>query len=77
MYVDDFNEVLFNHEKKGGQVAKFTFMQMFHSTLSSCNLQDVGFVTYKYTWTNGQKRNANMQDGLNRYLVLDIEDNLF
>lgn len=68
MCTGEFNEVLFDYEKKGGQVADFVSMQDFHNTLFACNLRDVRFVGYKYTWINAQKTEANIQERLVRCL---------
>ncbi|KAJ1266324.1 hypothetical protein BS78_08G142100 [Paspalum vaginatum] len=48
----DFNEILFNYEKEGGQPRNHTYLEMFRTTLEECHLQDLGLVGDAFTWRN-------------------------
>lgn len=45
----DFNEILFQPEKHGGQDPDFNNMLAFHKCLLDCNLNDLGFSKYNLT----------------------------
>jgi hypothetical protein len=45
----DFNEVLYNHEKKGGPIRAPHQMESFRLALADCGLRDLGFLGDKYT----------------------------
>ena len=57
LVIGDFNEVLSQNEKWGGNAVKPHRIAMFSSTMDSCNLLDLGFNGPKFTWTNKRKRN--------------------
>lgn len=46
--VGDFNEIQYNHEKKGGARAQ-SQMEGFRMALSDCGVRDMGYVGDKYT----------------------------
>jgi hypothetical protein len=46
----DFNEILFSHEKDGGNPRPQGYMQAFRDTLSDCALEDIGFSGDQFTW---------------------------
>ncbi|XP_021304035.1 uncharacterized protein LOC110430565 [Sorghum bicolor] len=48
----DFNEILFNFEKEGGQPRAESNMQKFRLALEDCDLQDLGFFGDPFTWRN-------------------------
>jgi hypothetical protein len=48
----DFNEILYSHEKKGGQARASSQMEKFRMALSDCGLHDLGYMGDKYTWRN-------------------------
>ncbi|KAJ1420313.1 Zinc knuckle CX2CX4HX4C [Sesbania bispinosa] len=50
----DFNEVLCMEDKAGGNPVDIQNMLAFKTTLVECELLDLGFVGYRYTWSNGQ-----------------------
>lgn len=48
----DFNEIMYNHEKRGGPARAQSQMENFRAALASCGLRDLGYVGDKYTWRN-------------------------
>lgn len=58
----DFNEILYDHEKKAGNLYRARDLLNFYGAISDCNLLDAGFVGYKYTWTNGRRGGDNTQE---------------
>lgn len=50
----DFNEILFAHEKRGGNPCNFMSLKAFRDSLNSFNLTDVCSKRYPYTWNNGR-----------------------
>ncbi|KAF2316378.1 hypothetical protein GH714_041719 [Hevea brasiliensis] len=51
--VGDFNEILTNDEKVGGNNRLDSFMQAFRATLDDSGLFNMDFLGYPYTWDNG------------------------
>jgi hypothetical protein len=54
--IGDFNEILFSHEKEGGNPRPLNFMQNFRDVLTDCNLHDIGFLGDQFTWRRGRIR---------------------
>jgi hypothetical protein len=52
----DFNEILFSHEKEGGNPRPHNFMQAFQDVLSDCGLEDIGYSGDMFTWRRGRIR---------------------
>jgi hypothetical protein len=52
----DFNEIMFNYEKEGGRPRSQQAMQAFHDALKDCELEDMGYVGYLFTWRRGKLR---------------------
>jgi hypothetical protein len=50
--VGDFNEILFNCEKKGGPPRAKTCMERFRKVLEDCDLHDLGYTGDPFTWHN-------------------------
>jgi hypothetical protein len=48
----DFNEILYNHEKKGGAPRPQNQMEKFRWAIEECELKDLGFSGDKFTWRN-------------------------
>jgi hypothetical protein len=48
----DFNEILFNYEKVGGDARSENCMVKFREALEDCGLHDLGFVGDAFTWRN-------------------------
>jgi hypothetical protein len=51
--IDDFNEILFSHEKEGGNPRPQSYMQSFRQSLIDCHLEDLGFTGDPFTWKRG------------------------
>ena len=49
----DLNEILFDHEKRGGGGRDFYLLRNFREALEYCNLADLGFRGPKFTWCRG------------------------
>lgn len=56
----DFNKILTNGERYGGQLREFHYMFNFCISLLDCNLEDLGYTNPKHTSTNRQSKAANI-----------------
>jgi hypothetical protein len=65
----DFNLLLTNDEKLGGNPIEPNITTSFRNTLGHCDLQDLGYKGYKYTWTNGHQNNLLIKSRLDRFLA--------
>ncbi|XP_074301413.1 uncharacterized protein LOC141632800 [Silene latifolia] len=63
--IGDFNEVLFSTEMKGGQRQQWQ-MNNFLNDIDECELRDVPWEGYNFSWDNGQAGEANRQSMLDR-----------
>jgi hypothetical protein len=54
--IGDFNEILYSHEKEGGNTRPQHFMQAFRDAVNDCNLEDIGFSGDPFTWRRGRIR---------------------
>lgn len=54
LVVGDFNQILFDIEKKGGPLRSQREMNEFREALDDCNLQDLGYTGDAFTWWNMQ-----------------------
>ncbi|KAK6142672.1 hypothetical protein DH2020_023020 [Rehmannia glutinosa] len=72
LYVGDFNEILWFHEKQGGNFKSMGQMEKFRSAIEACNLNDLGYTGYTFTWTNGRSGDNNVQERLDRFLASDL-----
>jgi hypothetical protein len=52
----DFNEILYSHEKDGGNPRPLNYMQAFRDVLIDCGLEDLGFSGDSFTWKRGRIR---------------------
>lgn len=50
----DYNEVLSNNEKEGGNSRNDNLNEMFKLALVDCGLSDLGYVGENFTWTNNR-----------------------
>ena len=62
----DLNEILFLHEKEGGNPGPAQYMQAFQEAIDDCCLHDMGFIGDPFTWRRGRIR-----ERLDRGLVND------
>lgn len=51
----NFNVVLNQEEKGGGNLVMMNQMLMFADTLDTCDLCDLGFLGNRFTWTNKRR----------------------
>ena len=58
LIMGDLNEILFGHEKEGGNPRPRQFMKVFHDTLDDCNLHDIGSIGDNFTWHRGAMRES-------------------
>jgi hypothetical protein len=62
----DFNEILFQYEQLGGNPRNQAQMDAFRECLEDCNLTDLGYKGYDYTWNNKGEEGENIQVRLDR-----------
>src|SRR4051812_14372842 len=60
----DFNETLVGAEKEGGNLRPQRCMHGFCDALQDCNLEDLGFIGERFTWSRGR-----MRERLNRVVA--------
>ncbi|XP_058725646.1 uncharacterized protein LOC131596933 [Vicia villosa] len=65
----DFNDTIQEGEKMGGNGRTSSQFAWGRQTLETCNLLDLGFSGYKFTWTNGRRGTKNIQCRLDRALA--------
>lgn len=58
--VGDFNEILYLYEKRGGNLRDHAKMLAFRTTLENHNLEGLGFIGCRFTWTNNQSGDRNI-----------------
>ncbi|KAH9685373.1 reverse transcriptase domain-containing protein [Citrus sinensis] len=64
----DFNEILYSHEKLGGNDRSSNMMLEFKESIRACNLMDMGFKGHKYTWSNRRYGVNFIEERLDRVL---------
>ncbi|KAL5553661.1 hypothetical protein UlMin_041062 [Ulmus minor] len=64
----DLNEILFDHEKKGGGARDSYLLRNFRDAMEYCNLADLGFRGPKFTWCRGNSNANFIQERLDRML---------
>lgn len=50
----DFNQILFEEEKKVGPPKRQQDMVDFHDALDKCRLKELGYIGEPFTWWKGQ-----------------------
>lgn len=65
----DFNEILFGFEKSGGVMRDSRKMNDFRLAIQDCGLEDIGYKGHRFTWTNNQSGNQNIEERLDRFLA--------
>lgn len=71
MCIGDFNEILCSEERNSRIPKLLRPMQDFQSTLLHCGLVDLGFQGYRYTWRNGRRGDAWVEQRLDRAYASD------
>lgn len=69
MCIGDFNEIMWNTEKKGGKLKSSYSMELFRDMVAHCRLHDMGFTGNPYTWSNGRRGDENVMERLDRALA--------
>lgn len=75
--VGDFNEILSDSKKLGGNLRRDDRMRDFRFCLEDCGLKDLGFIGHQFTWSNKQSGVHNIQERLDRGLAKDLWWSLF
>ncbi|KAL7158395.1 hypothetical protein ABFS83_02G140200 [Erythranthe nasuta] len=73
----DFNEVLCNSEKLGGNTRSPHFIEDFRSTLIDCGLSVIDFEGYPFTWSNKQEDPFTIRSRLDRVCANEYWSGLF
>ncbi|KAM1206902.1 hypothetical protein TB2_007400 [Malus domestica] len=55
LLIGDFNDILCNDEKEGGNYRPTSSMQDFREFVAQNELMDLDFVGYPFTWRNNQE----------------------
>lgn len=53
MHNSDFNEILHPYEKSGGNDRNLNLINDFREAMRDCDLMDVSYKGYPFTWSNG------------------------
>lgn len=67
--IGDLNDTLALEDKKGDLTRSQTQLGLGRQVVVDCNLQDMGFEGYPYTWSNGREGEGNIQCRLDRALA--------
>lgn len=75
--IGDFNELMTEDEKKGGQCHPRALLKGFSETVMECGLMDLGFTGDKFTWERGRGTDRWISERLDRGLATSEWCNLF
>lgn len=64
--IGDFNDMMYEDEKMGGNKQPHQLLSGFTETLGVCGLTDLGFVGEKFTWEKSRGRQNWTQERLDR-----------
>ena len=64
--IGDYNEILHSKEKNGRHPRPLPPMVAFQNLLLACELIDLGYSGYMYTWRNGREGEAFVEERLDR-----------
>lgn len=64
----DFNEILHPYEKSSGNDRNLNQISDFREALRDCNIKDVGYNGYSFTWGNGRFGPNFVEERLDRFL---------
>ena len=62
----DFNEILHSTKKQGGHPKPLAPMLAFKETLLHCELRDLSYQGYPFTWRNGRPGDAFVEERIDR-----------
>ena len=66
MCIGDFNAILYSTEKLSKRPPQQNQMDAFREALEGCQLEDLGFKGYPFTWNNKRPGEANTKLRLDR-----------
>ena len=69
LMLGDFNEVLCNDDKFGGNHVNLNRALEFKDCLDECNMVDLGFVGPKFTWTNRRPISSLILERIDRFFA--------
>ena len=67
LLVGDLNEIVYLHEKEGGNPRPPQYMQVFQDIVEECALHDLRYIGNQYTWRRGRIRER-LDRGLVNYM---------
>ena len=67
--IGDFNDLMYDTEKRGGRDHPRSLLNGFADTISECNLRDLGFIGDKFTWEKSRGTTRWVQERLDRGLA--------
>ena len=56
LVLGDLNEILYSHEKEGGNARPQRYIQAFHHAIENYEIDDIGFIGDPFTWHRGAMR---------------------
>ncbi|XP_019196311.1 PREDICTED: uncharacterized protein LOC109190291 [Ipomoea nil] len=69
--IGDFNELLFQHEKRGGNPHPDNLLRGFGETIDQCGLTQLPMEGYRFTWEKGKGTSNCIEEMLDKVLVSD------
>lgn len=63
----DWNLMLWQDEKQGGNPFDYAQARMFREAVDSCSLIELHYTGYKFTWNNNQSGDKNLQERIDRF----------
>ncbi|KAH9670994.1 hypothetical protein KPL70_017175 [Citrus sinensis] len=73
----DFNEILHPYEKSRGNERQLSLITYFREALRDCDLLDVGYKGYPFTWSNGRFGPAFVEEKLARFVCISAWRDIF
>ncbi|KAK3225835.1 hypothetical protein Dsin_005697 [Dipteronia sinensis] len=73
----DFNEVLEDVGKLGGSARNWWAMTDFREALNDCNLEDMGYVGPRFTWSNKRNGSETIMERIDRALCNESRRTMF
>ena len=69
MCIGDFNAIIQSTKKFSKRPSQMSQIDSFWAALKACQLEDLGFKGYVYTWNNNRPGDANIKFRLDRAIV--------